>query len=125
MKPTESLHQALKITRLAEGFIQSEELSKQYLDTVKKDTQINGISKSPSSTRVRVLEMVNNITQAVVNKNTEGTVTTVGLNTHPGDALPMARNAITARKRDISPNVAVQELVHSLHSISLERNSMI
>ena len=44
----------------------------------------------------------------VVNENTEGTVATTGLNTHPGDALPMARNAITARKRDISPNVATQ-----------------
>ena len=69
--------------------------------------------------------MVNDIAQAVVNENTEGTVTTAGLDTHPGDALPMARNAITARKRDISPNVAIQELVHSLHSVSLERNSMI
>ena len=69
--------------------------------------------------------MVNYITQAVVNKNTEGTVTTAGLDTHPGDALPMARNAITARKRDISPNVAIQEPIHRLHSVSLERNSMI
>ena len=69
--------------------------------------------------------MVNDIAQAVINKNTGGTVATVGLDTHPGDALPMARNAITARKRDISPNVAIQELVHSLsHSISRERNSM-
>ena len=69
--------------------------------------------------------MVNDIAQAVVNKNTEENVATVGLDTHPGDALPMARNAITARKRDISPNVAVQELIHSLHRVSLERNSMI
>ena len=80
---------------------------------------------SPSRTRVRVLAIVNDIAQAVVNENTEGTVTTAGLDTHPGDALPMARNAITARKRDISLNVAIQELVHSLHSVSLERNSMI
>ena len=57
--------------------------------------------------------MVNDITQAVVNKNTEGTVANAGLDTHPGDALPMARNVITARKRDISPNVAIQELVQS------------
>ena len=42
--------------------------------------------------------MVTNTTQTVVNENTEETVTTVGLNTHPGDALPMARNAITAKK---------------------------
>ena len=69
--------------------------------------------------------MVRDITQAVVRGNTEGTATIVGLNTHPGDALPMARNAITARKRDISPNIAIQELIHSLHSVSLERNSMI
>ena len=40
----DSLHQALQIARLAEGTIHSEELSKQYLDTVKKDTQIDGIN---------------------------------------------------------------------------------
>ena len=55
--------------------------------------------------------MVNNIAQAVVNENTEGTISTADLDTHPGDALPMARNAITPRKRDISPNVAAQELI--------------
>ena len=38
MKPTDSLHQALQIARLAEDTMHSEELSKQYLDTVKKDT---------------------------------------------------------------------------------------
>ena len=47
MKPTDSLHQALQIARLAEGTIHSEELSKQYLDTVKKDTQIDGIHNKP------------------------------------------------------------------------------
>ena len=40
----DSLHQALQITRLAEGTTHSEELSKQYLDTVKKDTQIEEIN---------------------------------------------------------------------------------
>ena len=43
MKPMDSLHEALKIARLAEGTIYSEELSKQYLDTVKKDIQIDSI----------------------------------------------------------------------------------
>ena len=43
MKPTNSLHEALKIARLPEGTIYSEELSKQYLDTVKKDTQIDSV----------------------------------------------------------------------------------
>ena len=47
MKPTDSLHQALQITRLDEGTMHSEELSKQYLDTVKKDTQIDGIHNKP------------------------------------------------------------------------------
>ena len=47
MKPTNSLHQALQIARLAEGTMHSEELSKQYLDTVKKDTQIDGIHNKP------------------------------------------------------------------------------
>ena len=47
MKPTDSLHQALQIARLAEDTMHSEELSKQYLDTVKKDTQINGINNKP------------------------------------------------------------------------------
>ena len=43
MKPTDSLHDALKIARLAEGTIHSEKLLKQYLYTVKKDTQIDSI----------------------------------------------------------------------------------
>ena len=43
MKPASFLHDALQIARLAEGTIQSEELLKQYLDTVKKDTQIDSI----------------------------------------------------------------------------------
>ena len=48
MKPADSLHEALKIARLAEGTIYSEELSKQYLDTVKKDTQIDSIHHNKS-----------------------------------------------------------------------------
>ena len=48
MKPTDSLHEALNIARLAEGTIYSEELSKQYLDTVKKDTQIDSIHHNKS-----------------------------------------------------------------------------
>ena len=43
MKPTDSLHDALKIARLAEGTIHSKKLLKQYLYTVKKDTQIDSI----------------------------------------------------------------------------------
>ena len=38
MKPTDSLHDALKIARLAEGTIHSEELSKQYLDSEEEYT---------------------------------------------------------------------------------------
>ena len=41
MKTTDSLHDALHIARLAEDTMHTEELSKQYLDTVKKDTQID------------------------------------------------------------------------------------
>ena len=40
MKTTDSL---LHIAHLAEGTMHTEELSKQYLDTVKKDTQIDNI----------------------------------------------------------------------------------
>ena len=43
MKTMDSLHDALQIAHLAEGTMHTEELSKQYLDTVKKDTQIDGI----------------------------------------------------------------------------------
>ena len=48
MKPVGSLYDALQIARLAEGTIHSEELSKQYLDTVKKDTQIDSIHHNKS-----------------------------------------------------------------------------
>ena len=51
MKPTDSLHDALQITRLAEGTIHSDELLKQYLDTVKKDTQIDSMHHNKPKTR--------------------------------------------------------------------------
>ena len=43
MKTTDSLQDALHIAHLAEGTMHTEELSKTYLDTVKKDTQIDSI----------------------------------------------------------------------------------
>ena len=43
MKTTDSLQDVLHIAHLAEGIMHTEELSKQYLDTVKKDTQIDSI----------------------------------------------------------------------------------
>ena len=43
MKTTDSLHDAFHVAHLAEGTMHTEELSKQYLDTVKKDTQIDSI----------------------------------------------------------------------------------
>ena len=43
MKTTDGLKDTLKIAHLAEGSMHTEELSKQYLDTVKKDTQINSM----------------------------------------------------------------------------------
>ena len=43
MKTTDSLQDAPHIAHLAEGKMHTQELSKQYLDTVKKDTQFNSI----------------------------------------------------------------------------------
>ena len=43
MKTMDSLHDALQIAHLTEGTMHTEELSKQYLGTVKKDTQIDSI----------------------------------------------------------------------------------
>ena len=48
MKPAGSLYDALQIARLAEGTLHSEELSKQYLDIVKEDTQIDSIHHNRS-----------------------------------------------------------------------------
>ena len=45
MKTTDSLQDALQIAHLAEGTMHSEELSKQYLDTVKKDAQVYGLNQ--------------------------------------------------------------------------------
>ena len=45
MKTTDSLQDALQIAHLAEGTMHSEELSKQYLDTVKKDAQVDGLNQ--------------------------------------------------------------------------------
>ena len=78
-------------------------------------------------TKVKERVMVNNIAPTVVGKDLrlEETVTTVGPNTHSEGVLHVARSVITARRKDISPNVAVPELVPSLHSVSQERNYMI
>ena len=43
MKTTDSLQDALQMACLAEGTMHTEELSKQYLDTVKKDTLIDSV----------------------------------------------------------------------------------
>ena len=120
MKPTDNLHEALKIARLAEGTIYSEELSKQYLDTVKKDTQ------SPNETRVRVMAMVNNIAQTLASEDQrlEETVTIVDLNTHLKGVQHMAKNVIIVKRRGITPNVVAPELDPSLRIVSLERSSM-
>ena len=63
-------------------------------------------------TKVKERVVVNNITPAVASEDLrlEKTVTTVGPNTHPEGVLQMARSVITARRRDITPNVAVPEL---------------
>ena len=122
MKPTDSLHDALKITRLAEGTIYSEELLKQYLDTVKKDTT----TTSPNETRARVMVKVNDIVQTVASEDLrlEEIVTIVGPNTHLRGVQHMAKNVIIVKRRDITPNVVAPELDPSLHIVSLERSSM-
>ena len=45
MKTTDSLQDVLQIACLTEGTMHSEELSKQYLDTVKKDAQVDGLNQ--------------------------------------------------------------------------------
>ena len=128
MKTIDSLQDALQITCLAEGTMHTEELSKQYLDTVKKDTQIDNIHHNkPKHDKVKERVVVNKITPTVAREDLrlEETVTTVGLNTHPETVLHMARSVITAKRKDITPNAVVPELAPSLHSISQERNYMI
>ena len=85
------------------------------------------ITTNPSMTKVKERVVVNNITPTVASKDLrlEKTVTTVGPNTHLEGVLHMARSVITARKRDITPNIAIPELIPSLHSVSQERNYMI
>ena len=48
MKTTDSLKDALQIACLVEGTMHTEELSKQYLDTVKKDTHIDSVHHNKS-----------------------------------------------------------------------------
>ena len=45
MKTTGSLQDALQIAHLAEGTMHLEELSKQHLDTVKKDAQVDSLNQ--------------------------------------------------------------------------------
>ena len=60
--------------------------------------------------------MVNSITPTAASEDLrlEETVTIVGPNTHPEGVLHMARSVITARRKDITPNVAIPELTPSL-----------
>ena len=62
--------------------------------------------------------------QTVVNENTKETVTSVGPNTHQEGVPCMAKNVITVKRRDITPNVAAPKLKPSLHIVSPERSSM-
>ena len=117
MKPAGSLYDALQITRLAEGTIHSDELSKQYLNTVKKDTQIDSLHHNKSKHDKSKGKGNGNGRQhcSVVNGNTKETVIIVGPNTHLKGVLHMAKNVITVKRRNIIPNVVTPELKPSLH----------
>ena len=54
--------------------------------------------------------MVIKIAQTVASEDLrlEEALTIAGLNTHQKGVLPIARNAIIARRRDITPNAAIQ-----------------
>ena len=123
MKTTDGLKDALQIAYLAEGTMHTEELSKQYLDTIKRTLKLMASTTSPNGTRVRVLAMVNDIAQAVVSENTKGTVAIVGLNTHPRDAQHGRRNVISVRKKGTFQNVAAPGLTRS-HNIDQGRTCM-
>ena len=82
------------------------------------------IQTSLNMTRVRVMVMVNDIAQTVVNENTKDAVIIVGANTHLRGVPHMAKNVIIVKRRDTTPNVVAPELDPSLPIISLERSSM-
>ena len=127
MKTTDSLQDALQIACLAEGTMHTEELSKQYLVTVKKDTQIDSTHRNNSKHDKAKERVMVNIAPTVASEDQklEETLTIVGLNTHQKGVLHMAKSVITVRRRDITQNVAIPELAPSLHSVSQERNYMI
>ena len=128
MKPAGNLHDALHIARLAEGTIHSEELLKLSRHSkVRVHRLMACTTTSPSEKRARVLAMANDIAQTVTSKDLrlEETLTILDPNNHPKGVLHMAKNVITVKRRDITPNVVAPELDPSLHIVSLERNSMI
>ena len=128
MKTTDSLHDALHIACLAEGIMHTEELSKQYLDTVKKDTLIDSIHHNKpkyDKSQGKGHGQQHRSTVASVDLGLEETVTIVGPNTLLEGVRHMARSVITARRKDITPNVAIPELTPNLHIVSQERNYMI
>ena len=80
---------------------------------------------SPNVTRVRVKVMVNDITQTVASEDLrlEETVTIVGPNTHQEGVPHMAKNVITVKRRDITPNVVIPGLTPT-HSTDQGRTCM-
>ena len=105
MKTEYSLQDALQIAHLAEGTMHSEELSKQYLDTVKKDAQVDGLNQGKGN-------------QFRSRGHGHGHGQTVEPRTHQSGALPSENLAITARKKVTSPNFARPEHIPNLSSVA-------
>ena len=127
MKTTDSLQDALQIAHLAEGTMYTEELSKQYLDTVKKDTQIDSIHHNKpkhDKSQGKGHGQQHHSNSGKQGPKTGGNSHNCGPKHPPKSVLHLAKSVITVR-RDITPNVAIPELTPSFHSINQERNYMI
>ena len=126
MKTTDSLHDALHIAHLAEGKMHTEELSKQYLDTVKKDTQID--STHHNKPKHDKSQGKGHGQQHLSNSGKQGPKTKklsqLWVQTPTQKVSCIWQGVFITARGDITPNVAIPELVPSLHSVSQERNYM-
>ena len=122
MKTMDSLQNALQITRLAEGTMHLEELSKQYLDTVKKDSQVDSIHKGKQHRKAMDVaeDILVVVSEAQLDLSLEDLVRIVVPNTLAGDVQLIRKHVIIAKRKDISPNFVIPELTLNLHNTSLE-----
>ena len=109
MTDTTSLTDMLRMGRVCEGTVHSEEMFKQYLDSVKTVKQVDAIHQWNSSKNKEAMEAIE--ARVITGPSLESLinihVTIVAPVTLLVIARPMAKNVSIATSKAISPNTAI------------------